>query len=84
MPRQIGDSAFFETPDDVAKREKEKLEKEQKLNPKDHQFLSFVIGGQRMEVPLQPFIEKYGDPTNYPKEELIKYVMNTWMKKNLG
>lgn len=84
MAGKIGDSGFFETPDDVARREREKAELEKNLDPRKHQFLCVVWGGQRLEVPLQEFIAKYGSPEQYSKEELTKYVINTWMKKNLG
>lgn len=84
MPRQIGESAFFDTPDDIAKREQAKLDAEAKLKPSDHQYLEVVNNGMRYSVSLKDFMDKYGNPTQYSQADLYKYVMQTWMKKNLG
>lgn len=63
---------------DAEARRKEALEK--KLDPRDHQFICIINGGNRMEVPLKDFVEKYGDPTQYSQDDLKKYVIRTFYK----
>lgn len=82
--KKLGDNAFINDPGDDADAARKKLELEKKLDPRKHQYLSMIFGGQRIEVPLGDFVAKHGDPTQYSKEDLKKYVLNTWMKKNLG
>jgi hypothetical protein len=63
---------------DANQRRKEELEKN--LDPRKHQFLSLIHGGNRIEVPLQDFIAKYGDPTQYDQDSLKKYILQTFYK----
>lgn len=82
--RQLGDgSAFVRDPGDDAAEIKKKEDLEKQLDPRKHQYLTMVFGGQRIEVPLSDFVAKHGDPMQYSHSDLKKYILRTWMNKNL-
>ena len=79
--RSLGDgSAFVRDPEDDAAEARRKEELEKQLDPRKHQYLTMVIGGQRIEVPLSDFMVKHGDPMQYSKADLKKYILREWMK----
>jgi len=75
--KKIGDGIIKEGNDD-SEEQKRKEEMEKKLDPREHQFLCVVVGGNRIEVPLKKFLEKYGSPDQYDQESLRKYVLRTY------
>lgn len=82
--RKLGDgSAFINEPSDDAANMRRKEELEKQLDPRKHQYLSMIFGGQRIEVPLSDFIEKHGNPMDYDQASLKRYILKTWMSKNL-
>jgi len=83
MGRQVGDG-FINEPGDEAARNKRREELEKKLDPRDHQYISIIFGGNRIEIPLKEFIKAHGSPKDYQPSELRKFVLDMWMRKNLG
>jgi len=83
MVKRLDDGSEIRMPGDGDAEERRKQEALSKLNKNPRAVLAYVVGGVRMEVPLKDFMEKYGDPNQYSKNVLVKYVMDTWMKKNL-
>ena len=78
--KQLGDGIWINdgNDSDVNQRRKEELEKN--LDPRKHQFLSLIHGGNRIEVPLQDFVAKYGSPEQYSQDDLKKYILRTFYK----
>ena len=78
--RDIGGGIFINDGNDANEKQRKIEEGEKNLNPQDHQFLSLIHGGNRIEVPLKDFVAKYGDPTQYGQDELKKYILRTFYK----
>jgi hypothetical protein len=81
--RKIGDgdgAIYINDGNDADGEAKRKEELEKKLDPRKHQYLSLIHGGNRIEVPLQDFVAKYGNPDQYGQEELKKYILRTFYK----
>lgn len=80
MFKRLDDGTELTDPNDKQREELRKAEALKKLNANPRAVLSYVIGGVRMEVSLADFMVKYGDPTQYKPEDLIKYVIKTFYK----
>ena len=80
MFKRFDDGTEITDPNDAQNEEQRKAAALKKLNASPRAVLSYVIGGVRMEVPLKDFMDKYGDPTQYKPEDLIKYVIKKFYK----
>lgn len=80
MPTKIGDGEF-ETPDDITKKELLKAQQESLLNPKNHQYISIFVNGSRIDLPLQKFIARYGDPRKYDPNERLRLAKLMWAEQ---
>ena len=78
--KDIGGGIFINDGNDADANNRRKEELEKNLDPRKHQFLSLIHGGNRIEVPLQDFIAKYGDPMQYDQDSLKKYILQTFYK----
>jgi len=80
MFKRLDDGTEITDPNDKMNEEQRKEAALRKLNANPRAVLSYVIGGVRMEVSLKDFMDKYGDPTQYKPEDLIKYVVKRFYK----
>ena len=78
--RDLGDGTIINDGNDADANNRKKEEAEKNLDPRKHQYLSLIHGGNRIEVPLQDFIAKYGSPEQYNQDELKKYILRTFYK----
>ena len=76
--RDLGDGTIVNDGNDADAERKRKEELEKKLDPRKHQYLTLVDGGNRIEVPLSDFIAKFGSPDQYDQESLKKYIRKTF------
>lgn len=83
MGRQVGD-AYINEPGDENEKQRKREELEKNLDPRKHQYISIIYGGNRIEIPLSEFIKAHGNPRDHDQSTLRKFVLEMWMKKHLG